>query len=449
MPFPNPPAPQAFVQDTPIGIIGWLLNLTGVDNAGLVAAYSRADTLFPAGENSPTLRLESPSKIGNSQSFLDLVNGRVQVPSQGQLVPIVTPEFYGAVGDGLTDDWQAFNNAVNALSGARGGIVLCSRKTYALAQTLVVPPNVWIVGQGARASRLIALAGFTGTTMLWLGTTGVRSFNCGVDAIQLDAADIVNTCVYSDSINEKCGVRNIMCRRFLTVGVDIESAVSGSNGLAQNFVLDGMELYHSTLAVAPIDLRMVSTSATRDFAQGVTHVTCNCDDGITTIAGSTGIVIDGYVGTPFSGLHTERVTTGVSIGPNRASHGTSLTGVWGSSTVTDLVRIEATAGDGISIFGVIPTGATHTLVDVQNGVTNTDSRLGMYCTGPGNAVQTTSNTSPGRQASPFRFAGNIGFYGTAPGAKPVITGSRGGNAALASLLTGLAGLGLFTDNSTP
>lgn len=44
--------------------------------------------------------------------------------------------------------------------------------------------------------------------------------------------------------------------------------------------------------------------------------------------------------------------------------------------------------------------------------------------------------------------GDIGFYGTAPQAKPTITGSRGGNAALASLLTQLATLGLITDSTT-
>ena len=42
----------------------------------------------------------------------------------------------------------------------------------------------------------------------------------------------------------------------------------------------------------------------------------------------------------------------------------------------------------------------------------------------------------------------IGFYGTVPIAKPTVTGSRGGNAALASLLTALANLGLITDNTT-
>jgi hypothetical protein len=43
----------------------------------------------------------------------------------------------------------------------------------------------------------------------------------------------------------------------------------------------------------------------------------------------------------------------------------------------------------------------------------------------------------------------VGFYGTAPAAKPTVTGSRGGNAALQPLLTALATLGLITDSTTP
>ncbi|MCP3817843.1 hypothetical protein NLX86_06735 [Streptomyces sp. A3M-1-3] len=42
----------------------------------------------------------------------------------------------------------------------------------------------------------------------------------------------------------------------------------------------------------------------------------------------------------------------------------------------------------------------------------------------------------------------LGFYGAAAAAKPAVTGSRGGNAAVASLLSALATLGLITDNST-
>jgi hypothetical protein len=42
----------------------------------------------------------------------------------------------------------------------------------------------------------------------------------------------------------------------------------------------------------------------------------------------------------------------------------------------------------------------------------------------------------------------VGLFGATPVAKPTVTGSRGGNAALASLLTALADLGLITDSSS-
>lgn len=43
---------------------------------------------------------------------------------------------------------------------------------------------------------------------------------------------------------------------------------------------------------------------------------------------------------------------------------------------------------------------------------------------------------------------NAGFYNTSPAAKQTVTGSRGGNAALASLLTALATIGLITNSSS-
>lgn len=49
------------------------------------------------------------------------------------------------------------------------------------------------------------------------------------------------------------------------------------------------------------------------------------------------------------------------------------------------------------------------------------------------------------------FEGNstgIGFFAATPVAQPTVTGSRGGNAALASVLTALANLGLIVNNST-
>ena len=48
----------------------------------------------------------------------------------------------------------------------------------------------------------------------------------------------------------------------------------------------------------------------------------------------------------------------------------------------------------------------------------------------------------------LRVGSSIGFYGTTPIAKPTVTGARGSNAALTSLLTALANLGLITNSTS-
>ena len=45
-------------------------------------------------------------------------------------------------------------------------------------------------------------------------------------------------------------------------------------------------------------------------------------------------------------------------------------------------------------------------------------------------------------------AGRLAFFASAGSTKPSLSGSRGGNAALASLISALAGLGLLTDGTT-
>ena len=47
-----------------------------------------------------------------------------------------------------------------------------------------------------------------------------------------------------------------------------------------------------------------------------------------------------------------------------------------------------------------------------------------------------------------KSGGTLGFMGTGGTTRQTITGSRGGNAALASLLTALASHGLITDSTT-
>lgn len=55
----------------------------------------------------------------------------------------VTPEYYGAVGDGTTDDRQAIQNAIDS-----GKHVLFVDKSYRISSALVIKSNTWLTGQG-------------------------------------------------------------------------------------------------------------------------------------------------------------------------------------------------------------------------------------------------------------------------------------------------------------
>lgn len=81
-------------------------------------------------------------------------------------------------------------------------------------------------------------------------------------------------------------------------------------------------------------------------------------------------------------------------------------------TLDGTTKITLLAGGGVKITGAVETSSTMTV--------DTD----------------------------LKVEGKIGFYNTSPATKPVVTGSKSANAALASLLTALAGIGLLTDSTT-
>lgn len=75
-------------------------------------------------------------------------------------------------------------------------------------------------------------------------------------------------------------------------------------------------------------------------------------------------------------------------------------------------------------------------------------------TGSGNVLRIDCTTTAtniidfGTDGSLRHLSAKLGFFGASTTTKPTVTGSRGGNAALASLLTALQTLGLITDSTT-
>lgn len=104
-------------------------------------------------------------------------------------------------------------------------------------------------------------------------------------------------------------------------------------------------------------------------------------------------------------------------------------------------------------------GAVFVQADLSNGravVVTDNAKVNFYgLTFPGGNLMCIRNIGAGFDILNFESNGGLrhastrlGFYNTAPIVKPAATGSRGGNAALASLLTQLANLGLITDSTT-
>lgn len=113
-------------------------------------------------------------------------------------------------------------------------------------------------------------------------------------------------------------------------------------------------------------------------------------------------------------------------------HGTSGTPAAGFG-VTFSLTAESTANDARGLASLIAYWVTATDASRK-------ARVSFFV-----------NDTAAREALRLEASGTapmVGFLGAAAVARPTVTGSRGGNAALASLLTALASLGLITDSTT-
>lgn len=62
--------------------------------------------------------------------------------------------------------------------------------------------------------------------------------------------------------------------------------------------------------------------------------------------------------------------------------------------------------------------------------------------------QLSDGNPDGTQLGQSPTADRIGFYGVTPVVRPTVTGSKGANAALTSLMAALVSLGIVTDSTS-
>ena len=148
----------------------------------------------------------------------------------------------------------------------------------------------------------------------------------------------------------------------------------------------------------------------------------SADNGILNVSQGGGVIL----GATVAGVMTLQPSDGLGSLVINALGDVALTG-----GVNEDVAVEATGTGGLSLIAA--TGS----IDITG---NGDFSL---------SIGSGSNVTIDAVTGALQLDGStVGFFGTTPASKPTVTGSRGGNAALASLLTGLETLGLIIDSST-
>lgn len=195
-----------------------------------------------------------------------------------------------------------------------------------------------------------------------------------------------------------------------------------------------------------INMDMEQNTTADIFCQGLYNMFDNCLSSTTsTFAGQTNLILSGVYNTVSNtGINNEFVKI------NYASNGGAFTDS-GTNTIKRSVR-NATSGNLDAELDRNP----HQLLYI-NGPASNNTVLGSADQLVGGSANDVAYYHYGVGKSKFyqnNFLnltlgqGSIGFFGAADAAKPTVSGAKGGNAALGSLLSALSGLGLITDSTT-
>lgn len=405
-------------------------------------------------------------------------------------VPVVYPEWWGAKADGVTDDVDAINNALSTRQ-----LVQLQKATYVVHSSINVGNGYHL--KGAVQSTIGTVISYTGSGNGIVNATGGRLYSCylgdfnlqtstGLKGIYLlSCSDFMLENIWVDGFEQEaffidtpasssgysvynrfynCGASNC------DIGFKINAESNGGYSANSN-VIDSCRVNVCTtygVIITDSNQNVVINSQIESTATGVKIVasgTARSDNNCILYNRFEGITTAIDVGTyardtQILGNYLTDFTTAISDLGSR----TLLLG--GARDGMPALRCEtpfAASTDGSKIgfkFIRSANGGSGTLgtndpaLLIEDAVTTLGNPTTILVTtgrttGEHIRFKNASATTCTLNATGDLFLnGKLGINGVTPISKPNVTGSRGGNAALANLLTALANYGLITDSTT-
>lgn len=249
-----------------------------------------------------------------------------------------------------------------------------------------------------------------------------------------------------------------------TSNITIVNAAAGSSA-ANRFLLPGAS--NLTLTVGNAYLFQYDGSNWRLIASGNTRFPTIVDDGALSVTGTSTLATTLITSNlTVSGVISPTALSGSSNDYNPATFSTTSLirqDVSSASTLTGL--IAAANGRIITIVNIATAAANSLTLNNEDAASTAANRFTLpngvaWRIAAGGAVtlrydgtssrwRPVSSVNAAPTITTLTVTGNSGFFGTAAAAKPTVTGAKlPSDVALASLLTGLASLGLVTDSTT-
>lgn len=362
----------------------------------------------------------------------------------------------GAVGDGVTDDRAAIQSAIDALP-SRGGVIYFPAGNYKINASggigLQLNAKDSVTFEGELGSSFNEAIGGSGTE-LTCGSSSMTLVSCISGSIKQRGPRFKNINFGSDLASCKLvaitktnnwGFEN--CRfggnGTTLIGLELDLGASGDNnwntlinckfswggssgsaGIAINAIECGMHMYACTfnLNTGMIGLKLgkaQSVMATNCYWTGATSTTgyaIYCEGGSCQ-----------FIGCSFENFGGDTTNPSVKIvdgtEPAQGKNNKIIGCHFGSGTIG--IDIGTSCNNNVCIGNTFSTSTSITDSGTSTTIIHPDEV----------------------KIAPWSGS-KIGAFGTAPASRPTVTGSRGGNAALASFLTGMANLGFIVDSSS-